>query len=195
MIGFETLQIMLFLIPGFFSEVILNILVTRKNEKDLRFIVEALMFSIFTYSLFAYISNTSPVTLSTSNQFIFDPKSILMLMGIAIIWPSIIAVFITHDIHMWIIRKLNLSKLTSRSSTWQDVFSDKVVGITINFSDGRRLSGFPEYYSNDPDHQHLYLSYPHWIDEDRRYIKLNVDGILITPDYKINTIEFHKKEK
>jgi len=38
---------------------------------------------------------------------------------------------------------------------WFDVFYDVKKHIIINFENGRRIYGWPVYYSNDPDKQYI----------------------------------------
>ena len=81
------------------------------------------------------------------------------------------------------------SRRTARSSVWYDAFCDKRKPIIINFVNGRRIYGWPLYYSDTPESPYIFLFEPAWI-ENEKVIELDISGILITPEQKIESIEF-----
>jgi hypothetical protein len=96
---------------------------------------------------------------------------------------------------MKIARKLLITRRTARTSVWFDVFYDIKKHIIINFENGRRIFGWPMYYSNDPEKQYIFLHQPAWIVKDakkgeEKYVDLAIEGILITPEQRIESIEF-----
>ena len=58
--------------------------------------------------------------------------------------------------------------------------------------------GWPMYYSDDPDNPYVFLHRPAWVVEDpvggSKLIDLDDEGILITPEQKIESIEFMKEK-
>lgn len=106
----------------------------------------------------------------------------------------------TNDLHMKLARWLRFSKRTSRVSVWLDVFYASKGFIIINFQDGRRLRGWPMYFSDDPNKPYLFLWKPAWIEMDEatlqpKVIELDLEGILVTPEEKIESIEFLKSDQ
>ena len=206
MYTFEAMQIFIFLIPGFISEAILNILVVRKDKTDLGKIIEALIFSLIIYVGFSLLVSKSPVSLTVvseakegaSSTFTLytDGIQFLWLLLFSIILPLIIGCLITNDLHMKLLRKLHVTGRTSRESVWLDLFLNNSRSIIINFDDGRRITGFPQYYSEDPTSQYIYLYKPAWIEyndhkKKEEIVELNgIDGVLITPQQKIDSIMF-----
>ena len=83
-------------------------------------------------------------------------------------------------------------RLKSHAYVWFDIFTDKKTYIIINFENGRRLYGWPEYYSDNPEDKSPFLCQAAWIDKEEKHIELDNKGILITPNEKIDTIEFLK---
>ena len=73
---------------------------------------------------------------------------------------------------------------------WLDVFIEHRRFIIIQFTDGRRLYGWPELYSDDVNEGLLYLTYPQWIDDDGQYVPLKVSGFLIVDRSSIKSIMF-----
>ena len=194
MYTFQALQILIFLIPGFISATILNALVVRKAKKELGIIIEALILSMLIYTIYSLISGVSPVTLNQIEESIvysYDSKSFVWLGVLSLGIPVILSLFITNDLHMKLARFLRISRRTARSSVWFDVFYDIRKHIIINLKDGRRIYGWPQYYSNDPESPYIFLFKPCWI-QGEKFIDLDIEGILITPEEKIESIEFLK---
>jgi hypothetical protein len=174
-------------------------LVIRKEEKrELDSVVEALIFSMAIYTLFALTNQPNPIALNEQDgKFSVDYNSIafLVLTTFSLILPFVLAFVANNDFIMSIARKLKITKKTSRISVWHDAFYLKTPRVIINFVDGRRLFGWAEHYSDDPDKPFLYISQPQWINNNNKYIDLGLEGMLITPEQKINFIEFLKDEK
>jgi len=198
MFSFEALQILVFLIPGFISTKILNGLIVREDDRELGKVTEALIFSLIIYTIHAAISLGNPISIQHSGEslsFSYNSFSLFVLLGLSIVLPLVFGFCVTTDCHMRLARRFSLTRKTARNSVWHDIFCDKKTHVIINFADGRRLYGWPEYYSNDPKHQYIYLCRPAWIlfnekTEKSSYVDLDINGILITPEQKIESIEF-----
>ena len=119
----------------------------------------------------------------------YNKIAFIWLFGISLIIPMILGILITNDLHMKVARKFRISRKTARSSVWFDVFYDIRGYVIINFENGRRIYGWPMYYSNEPKEPYIFLYDPAWI-VNNQYMELNVEGILITPEQKIESIEF-----
>ncbi|MFH1859834.1 MAG: DUF6338 family protein [bacterium] len=192
MYTFQSLQILIFLIPGFIAATIFNVLVVRKERKEFEKIIEALIFSMLIYTIYSLVSGSSPVALNQIKGTItysYNSNSFLCLGLLSIGIPVILSFLITNDWHMKLARGLRVSRKTARSSVWFDVFCDIRKPIIINFENGRRIYGWPKYYSDEPETPYIFLLKPAWIQEGK-YVDLNVKGILITPEQKIESIEF-----
>jgi hypothetical protein len=193
MYTFQALQILIFLIPGFISSRLMNSLVIRKVErKELDSIVEALIFSMIIYTVYAGIRGTSPIVLDqTANNvsYLYDGVSFLWLGGITVILPILLSLFITNDWHMKIARALRISNRTAKASVWFDAFDNIRKYVVIDFENGRRLYGWPLYYSDSINEPYLFLYKPSWIIDDK-LVDTEVYGMLITPEQKIDMIEF-----
>jgi len=192
----QALQIFIFLIPGFIAATTLDHLIIRNTKKELERIIEALMFSMIIYTIYSLAFGAGPISFDEVNKSImFDSKSFVFLSLISLIIPIIFSFLITNDLHMSIARKLQITRRSSRHSVWYDTFCDNQKYIIINFENGRRLYGWPNDYSDSQKNYFIYLTQPAWIIENsktkkREYIDLDIDGILITSEQKIESIEF-----
>jgi len=201
-VSYEFLHVLIYLIPGFISSAIMNIMNVRaKEQKEFGKIVEALIFSLLVYTIYSLVTKNSPieiVKIGESFTYSYNYKSFLLLILICVSIPLIFCFFITNDLHMKLARALRISKKTARSSVWFDVFSDKKTAIIINFENGRRIYGWPLYYSDNPEKPYIFLSKPAWIKKGKEkdeFIHLDIEGILITPEQKIESIEFLRRKK
>lgn len=197
--SYEAIQILIFLIPGFISATILNQLIVREKKKEFSRIVEALIFSMLIYTVYSIVSGISPVSLNKVKESVtlsYDKNSFLWLSLLSICLPLVLSALVTNDLHMRLARKLWITRRTARTSVWFDVFCDKRKHIIINFANGRRIYGWPTYYSNDPRKPCVFLSRPAWIvegeDKESKFVDLEVEGILLTSEQKIESIEFLK---
>lgn len=197
MYTFQAIQIFIFLIPGFISAKFLDSLIIRKqDQKELSGVIEALILSMVIYTLYSFTGLPSPITLDqVKNTFSYnyDTVSFTILLAISIILPLLLAFIANNDLHMRLARVLKLTRKTSRLSIWHDIFYDKKPLVIIDFVDERRLFGWVEYFSDDPDKPYLYVAQPQWVLKDQ-YVPTGLEGILITPEQKISYIEFLKYE-
>ena len=111
-------------------------------------------------------------------------------MVLAILFALVVGASITHDFHMKILRRMRLTYKTARDSTWIDIFIDQRRYVEVAFTDGRRLFGWPLYYSNQPEEGLLYLYDAAWIDAEGKYVDLDAHGILLTKKEDIESIVF-----
>ena len=195
----QALMFLSFLLPGFLCMAILDILIPALKRDNLHRIINALIFSLIIYVTYELIFENQPVLLIEKTvggekqyEISFTGPSIIFLLLIAIIIPIIISASVKYDAHMKFFRWLKVTDRTSRTNVWFDVFTDIKSHVIINFEDGRRLYGWPEYYSDDPNEKSLFLCQAAWIDDDNNLLYLDNRGILITPNEKIDTIEFVK---
>jgi drug/metabolite transporter superfamily protein YnfA len=195
MFTFQALQILIFLIPGFIASTVLNMLVVRVEQKQFGKVVEALVFTLIIFVVYSFVSQKSPIQLSKVGEnvaYSYDSHAFLWLVGISIVIPVIMSALVTHDLHMKLARSLRISKKTARTSVWVDVFYDLDNYIIVNFKDGRSIFGWPTYFSTDPDQPYIFLSEPAWYEEDKFQPVKELEGILITPEHEIESIEVLK---
>ena len=193
----ETLTLFLLLVPGFVSSAVLNAIVVRRTTGRIGHVVEALVFSFLIYACLAPFFGGSPVSVEitpaddrTTYRPTVDPSFVIWAMGLAVLFALVAGASITHDFHMRILRWMRFTHRTARDNTWIDIFIDQRRYVEVTLTDGRRLFGWPLYYSNQPEEGLLYLQDPAWIDGDGRYVDLDAHGILLTKKDSIESIVF-----
>ena len=197
----ETLTLFFLLVPGFVSSAVLNSIVVRQTKGRVGQVFEALVFSFLIYVCLAPFFDASPVSVEattvgdrTTYRPIADPAFLASAMGVAILLALVVGASVTHDFHMRILRWMRLTHRTARDNTWIDIFIDQRRYVEVTLTDGRRLFGWPLYYSNHPEEGLLYLYDPAWIDNDGKYVDLNAHGILLTRKDGIESIAFTQLE-
>lgn len=196
----ETLAIFVYLIPGFISSVILNSVVVRTEKASMKMFIEALVFSFIIYAIISIFINQSPVVLcstvieqKTYYSTSYNSSVIIPVFCIAILIPIILGIFITHDWHMKFLRGIRVTNKTARDTVWLDVFTEqRKRKIIVNLSDGRRIFGWPLYYSNTPEEGKLYLYSPAYLLPDGKIQKLPIHGLFLVKEDYITSIEFLK---
>ena len=193
----ETLTIFAFLIPGFISSLILNAVVVRKDKDNFSKLIEALVFSFLIYVVVSPFTTHSPVLLDSIR---IDKAAIYPLQYnwrvavptviLSILLPLFLGFLITKDLHMKLLRRLRVTNKTARDTVWLDVFTDQKRYLIVNLSDGRRVFGWPMYFSNTPEKKNIYLYNPSWITEDGDYIDLDIHGLFLVKADNIDSIEF-----
>ena len=178
---------------------ILDMLTPAIKRDNLHKVINALIFSFIIYAIHSLIFKDLPVILvekaiGNEKQYgiNFVNPSILSLIVISFFISLMISISVKYDLHMRFFRWAKITDRTSRANLWFDVFTDIKYYVIINFEDGRRLFGWPEYFSDDPNDKSLFLCHASWIKDDGELINLDNRGILVTPNEKIDTIEFVK---
>ena len=189
----EALAVFLLLMPGFLSSAVLNAIVVRQARDRVGSVIEALVFSFVIYAILTPFGR-SPVDLEATTTGTYrplvTPDLLLYAMGLAVGLALLLGFLITNDYHMKLLRKMKITASTARINTWLDIFIDQRRYVVVTFADGRRLFGWPEYYSNDTTEGLLYVSDPAWIGEDDEYTDLDVHGMLLTNKDRIESIVF-----
>ena len=199
----ESLLVFILLMPGFVSSAVLNTIIVRPKKERTANVVEALVFSFVVYSILATF-DYGPVyfklTEANGYQPVVNPDSLPYAIILAVTIALLFGLSSTQDWHMRILRAMKITTRTARVNTWLDVFMDvfmdrenssnRVGGIVVTYRDGRRLSGWPSYYSDDPEEGLLYIERPAWIDDNDKYVELGAKGILLTQKDSIESIAF-----
>ena len=179
--------------PGLVSAAVLNSIIVRHKNDRVTNVIEALVFSFAVYSILTAF-NYSPVSLAVTDKDVCRPVVSPEHLPLAIILSVMLALLLgfsmTKDWHMKILRKMKVTTRTAGINAWLDVFIDRSKGVVVTYSNGRRLSGWPSYYSDDLEEGLLYLRNPAWIDENDENAVLGIHGILLTKKDSIESIMF-----
>jgi hypothetical protein len=199
-VGFEALAVLLVLLPGFVAARTVQGLCVRPTQTELDKVVEALLYSFLIYVVFVSILHRIPLSVveETSARGVktYSPQvqsgDLLLLLTFSLILGLGVSGSVTNDLHGRLFRLLHLTQRTTRSSIWGDVFHDLSFYVQVQFCDGRKLIGWPRYFSDTPEESSLFLEAAAWVKDGEELQEIPGPGILITKNMPIETIMFLK---
>lgn len=197
-IGFEALVVLTILLPGFLAALVLSALAVRKERSQLEKVIEALVFSFVLYALWTWLILGRPLTVSaervddrvTRYSISFQPGELLWLFLLAVVLGLAMSFLVTNDIPTKVLRAVKITHASTRSSVWSDVFIDIKRYALVEFSDGRRILGWPRYISDTPEEATLFLERASWVLDDGSEVPIAGPGILVTKNMIIQTVSF-----
>jgi hypothetical protein len=196
-VGFETLAVLLVLLPGFLAAGIIRTLCVRTKQTEFDKLIEALVYSFIAYAAFVAIFHRFPLQAPKSGSqnmaayyLSLHPSDVLFLLALGTATGIVVGASITNDLHGKIFRRLGLTNRTSRPSIWLDVFSEVKDYVQVEFQDGRRLIGWPRYFSDSPEEPSLFLENAAWIGPDGKMVEVSGSGVLVTKEMAIGAIMF-----
>jgi hypothetical protein len=184
---------MVVLLPGFLASTILNLILVRRPEDSLARLVEALVLSFIIYAVLYGLLKVNPWDLNDPSSI--NSRFILAAALLSVLLPLLMGILVTTDLHMKALRAIGVTSKTARDTAWLDVFTDQKRYVIINLVEGRRIFGWPMYFSNTPEEGLIYLYDPAWIDTEGNYVPIGAHGLFIVDRGRIETIEFLKLTK
>ena len=187
--GLQTLVALLVLLPGFVSARIARSMSAQAKQSELERVIEALIFSFFTYVIYVAIFGTSlPIEWLPTFQVHRLRVVFLALMACALglIW----GVVRSKDLALRLLREFGWTERTSRESVWNDVFSNLSGTAQVGLHDGRNLIGWVGRYSDSGGERSLFLEKASWVKEDGSTVEIDGKGILLTDKAEIEYVMF-----
>ncbi len=186
----EALNLLLLFLPGAISSAVLTTALRRRTPEPLRHLLEAIAFTLVATTVLALagalVGRTPvlpPIALEAGRLVVRDggTMTLVALVALAVLLPLPVARVLSADLHMAVLRRLGVTSRTSRDSTWEDVFTEQGDRfVVLELADGRRLQGYPRYWSDDPAEGFVYLSRPAWLvrveDEDGARVDVRETG-------------------
>ena len=192
MFTYEAIAILMFLLPGFLTETLLNVLCIRPKKGDLEKVIEALVFGIPIYAAYAMVKKQIPVSYIDGKLELDGFGLILVLLLSALLACLISRAHVSGKLMKWL-TKAGITNRTGRSSIWLDLFTDVRSYVVIHFTNGKRLYGWPRFYSDDPNNPSLFICQAIWLHRDSENDQeVPGEGILVNTKEGVSFIEFHR---
>jgi hypothetical protein len=187
----ELIPILIFLLPGFLTSKVLDLLVFRKERDVFDKLVQALVFTFANLVLFVLVRWMVELTSSAK----FDRETLTVanigLMAFCSVTIGLVCAYEIRNEHLlgWL-RWLKFTKRTYSPSAWFEVFSASEKYVVVHLEDGRRAYGWPRIYSDEPGERAIFLEDASWLDDTNKL--LNDPSISIFLDEKsgVQFIEF-----
>lgn len=156
---FSAVTVLIILLPGFFTARIVESLTTRPSETELDKVIEALFYSFLIYFICVAFLGINPLIVHvqrarSSAILEVDAAALRTFIIYAFVLAASLALAIsystTNDVLTRFLRFLTITRRTSRTSIWSDVFHDINEFVVVEFTDGRRIRGWPRLFSDTP---------------------------------------------
>jgi hypothetical protein len=179
----ELIPILIFLLPGFLTAKVLDVLVIRKERDVFDKFVQALVFTFANLALFVVMrwiieSWTSAEfdrqSLSVGNVFLITSCSIGI--GLACAFE------IRNELMLDLLHRLRFTKKT------YNLASEKFV--VVHLEDGRRIYGWPKFYADEPGERAIFLQEASWLDDTNKALNDPLISILLDEKSGIQLVEF-----
>ena len=200
--GLQALVALLVLLPGFVSARIVRMLSAKTQQTELERVIEALIFSFFTYVVYIFLFGSSlpvdwiatagpavtPYTISVHRWRLLSLAVIAVVLGFG--WGYVKG----HDSLLKLLRFWKLTQRSSRESVWTDVFLNYGGTVQVGLGDGRSVIGWLKQYAESGDERTLFLENAVWISDNADAVEVPGDGrILLTEKSEIKYVMFIDK--
>lgn len=181
------------LLPGFVSAWIFYALTAHPRTAPFERVIQALIFTMLTEAVVACAGRGLLLCGRYWTCGEFDSNAAYVWkVGVAILLGFLFASFAnTNRFHSilpdWI------TKRTSFPSEWFSAFNGTKRYIYLNFTDGRRLFGWPEEWPDEPGKGHFVITQPEWILDDNSRIPLKAIERMLIPASLVELVEFEKQ--
>ena len=174
----------------------------KTQQTELERIIEALIFSFFTYVLYIFLfgsslpvewvaatgGGTTPYLISVHRWRVLFLSAIAILLGFG--WGYVKG----HDLLLRLLRHWKITQRSSRESVWTDVFLSFGGTVQVGLGDGRSVVGWLKQYAEAGDERTLFLEKAAWVVEGVEPVAVPGDGrILLTEKSEIKYVMFIDK--
>lgn len=186
--SFEALQVILYLLPGFVTLRIKELLSFPNKVSDISRTIDGIVLTFLNLSIFFTIKLLARDQFN--DQFNKRYLDIIILFLIAVVLGVILGNdYLTSKFYS-LLRWLKLTKMTGRVDPWSDAFNNiRGIYVQVLLSDDRKYMGWPKYYSDDPEVKELFLANAYLISKTV-VRKIEGPGVLIPITGDIIAIEF-----
>lgn len=190
----DLFPILVFLLPGFVSVGVIEILCVRKPKDAFERVIEALIFTLLNLAGFLIIR----ALLERVPNIRFDHLEFLTAGNVGLMAFCALAIgvgFAAEINHEWLLGFLNnqihLTRKTAKPSTWNETWSHARKFVVVHLDDGRRIYGWPTFYSDSPEERALFLEDASWLDDDNNLINEAAPiSVLLDKHSGIKLVEF-----
>ena len=159
----------------------------KTQQTELERIIEALIFSFFTYVCYVTLFGASlpfdwySITVGGSQHYSVSVYRwrLLSLAGIAIVLGFAWGYVKGYDLLLKRLRKWKLTQRSSRESVWTDVFMNFGGTVQVGLGDGRSVIGWLKQYAESGDERTLFLERATWVGDDTDPVDVPGDGLLL----------------
>lgn len=188
----DIIPILIFLLPGFLTGKMLDLLVVAKQKDVFDRIVQAFVFTFINLLCFSVVrwllESFSPLTFDRVQFFTVGNLLITIFCAVGIALACSYEVRNERLIN-WL-REKRITKKGYKPSTWLETFENEEKYVVVHLNDGRRVYGWPSYYSDEPNERAIYLVNASWLDDQNNFMNSSPISILLDEKTGIQFVEF-----
>lgn len=155
----QTIQVLMFLLPGFITELTKNALVVTRDLSYFDRMIKALTLTIINfYVLKLFFPHKSLPLINPLAATHTTSLEVFLSIGIALVLGAIWAFALNQDYLYRILRFMKLTKKTGRYDLWQDVFIDNDGSwVKVILNDGTEILGYAKDFSDLSKKRELFI--------------------------------------
>lgn len=188
----DIVPILLFLLPGFLTTRVIGILAIRRESDSFDKVIQAFVFTfvnMLCFSVARWVLEHLSGLKFDRVDFYTTGNLVLMVtcsvgIGLACSWE------INNEPLLRKLRGLGLTKKTYKPGVWMETFQHVERYVVVHLVDGRRVYGFPRFYSDRDGERSLFLEDASWLNDQNNLLNQTRMSIYLDEKSGILLIEF-----
>ncbi len=188
----DIIPILLFLLPGFLTTKVISLLAVRRESDSFDKVIQAFVFTfvnMLCFSVVRWILEHLSGLRFDRVDFYTTANLILMVscsvgIGLACSWE------INNEPLLKKLRSWGLTKKTYKPGVWMETFQHVERYVVVHLVDGRRVYGFPRFYSDRDGERSLFLENASWLNDQNDLLNQTRMSIFLDEKSGILLIEF-----
>ncbi len=197
-----SLVLFLYLLPGFLGGVVYEAVAEARSRTTFERLLIALVLTLLATMTSNWVFSTPlfpsvRITPESSFDFVlsaFIGRNLVLASAISTAL-GLLAAFVQNTGWLYAaLRRLRITNRSGRIDVWHEIFSKhREIWIQVRLRDGRRLVGWPEYYSEDSQRREVFLAEAIWfipqVDGTYRPPEIDGPGVYLTDWSAIEALE------
>lgn len=182
-------ELLSFLLPGIVSGWVFYSLSARPKPSAFERTVQALFFTV----IVQMIAGPEGLVLGPKGIFSSGGWHPALLSAISFGIAALLGIIAAHIANRDMfkpLRKLGVTTETSAPSRLYTTFSGHEYYVVLHLAGDRRLMGFPQEWSCNPDTGHFLLKDAKWVTEDRKLLPIEAVSHIMVPASGVRMLEF-----
>ena len=189
----ELVQVIIFLLPGFLTAKVIDLLVIRRALDSFDKVVQAVVFTFvnmigFNLLRFAIEHFEGKQLFNRHDFFTAGNLGLMVLCSVSV--GFLCAFEMNKEPVLKTIRKWGWTKKTYKPGVWTETFQFAEKFVVVHLQDGRRVYGWPRFYSDQDNERALFLEEASWLNDQNGLLNDPRISIFLDEKSGIQLVEF-----
>lgn len=188
----DLIELFMKLLPGFLAAAAFHALTPYPKRDVFERVVTALIFTLLA-QLATFVVETIAIWIG-DNGFTVGPWS----QGVELAWAAAVgllmgvgwAYLVNNDHTHSLARRLGITKKSAVPTQWYSAFTKYECFVILQFTNGRRLMGWPVEWPDDAESGHFVLERPQWVLDDGSAAPMHQLEVLLISAKDVEAVEF-----